>query len=472
MSEPRPLHTALAAASLAAVVWGALAFGSVYPWAFTPLAIACASIGALAIVVSRRGRPPIGALTIGLVAIGVAIGLQLVPLSPSLLTRVSPTTDPFLRQYQLAYTLAESPHPISIAPEKTARALMLFTAFALFLLGASRVFSNVGTRSMSRWLAGFGIVLALIGIVQYTLTATNKTPLVYGFWRPRYESHPFGPFINPNHFAGWMVMTLPVALAAFYDTLESAVRQTTGQDRDRMGVLGSPRIGELMMLGFGIVLMGLSLIMTRSRSGTAAWAAGTVLAGWVVFRRQRSLRAKAVVVAGFVVLLLGTAAWAGAGSDTAFGKFTRDAQGLSASGRLSAWRDTAEIIKAFPLTGSGLDTFGTAMMLYQSRAPELHFQEAHNDYLQIAAEGGLLVGVPVLITLGILIRDIRRRFREAPKEGTTYWLRVGAVVGLVSIALQSLVEFSLQMPGNAALFALLAAIALHQSPNLGVRPTS
>ena len=57
-------------------------------------------------------------------------------------------------------------------------------------------------------------------------------------------------------------------------------------------------------------------------------------------------------------------------------------------------------------------------------------------------------------------------FKEAPKTGLTYWLRVGAVVGLVSVAVQSLVEFSLQMPGNAAFFAVLAAIALHRSPRL------
>src|SRR5262249_18896780 len=96
----------------------------------------------------------------------------------------------------------------------------------------------------------------------------------------------------------------------------------------------------------------------------------------------------------------------------------------------------------------------------------LHFQEAHNDYLQIAAEGGLLVGLPALASLLIFAWHVRRRFQEAPKDGTTYWLRVGAVIGLVAIGLQSLFEFSLQMPGNAALFAVLVAIALHQSPHL------
>jgi O-antigen ligase len=109
------------------------------------------------------------------------------------------------------------------------------------------------------------------------------------------------------------------------------------------------------------------------------------------------------------------------------------------------------------------------MLLYQTSSRALHFQEAHNDYLQIASEGGVLVGIPVIVALVVFVGDIRRRFREAPKEGTTYWLRVGAAIGLISIALQSLVEFSLQMPGNAALFVVLAAIALHRSPHLSAR---
>ena len=82
------------------------------------------------------------------------------------------------------------------------------------------------------------------------------------------------------------------------------------------------------------------------------------------------------------------------------------------------------------------------------------------------AEGGVLVGLPILFTLAMFVVEVRRRFREAPKEGMTYWLRAGAVVGLIAIALQSLIEFSLQMPGNAVLWSVLAALALHQSPRL------
>jgi O-antigen ligase len=92
----------------------------------------------------------------------------------------------------------------------------------------------------------------------------------------------------------------------------------------------------------------------------------------------------------------------------------------------------------------------------------MHFQEAHNEYLQLLAEGGLLLAIPIVVAMAGLVRGIVRRFRS-PGDPEVYWLRVGAVGGLLAIALQSLLEFSLQMPGNAALFVVLLAIALHTS---------
>jgi O-antigen ligase len=168
-----------------------------------------------------------------------------------------------------------------------------------------------------------------------------------------------------------------------------------------------------------------------------------------------------------VVLFGGAVAWAGL-DRIARRVAAAPEDAKSPTGRLQVWSDGLRIARDFPMTGSGLNTFGTAMAVYQTGDRHLQYQEAHNNYLQIAAEGGLLLGVPVCVALWIVVREVRRRFREAPREGTTYWLRVGAVIGLLAIGLQSLVEFSLQMPGNAALFAVVAAVALHRSPNLRV----
>jgi O-antigen ligase len=118
------------------------------------------------------------------------------------------------------------------------------------------------------------------------------------------------------------------------------------------------------------------------------------------------------------------------------------------------------------LTGTGLNTYGTATVLYQTGSREVHFQEAHNDYLQLLAEGGVLLAVPVLAAMLLFVRAVRRRFKASAGDRYDYWLRVGAVAGLCAIGLQSFVEFSLQMPGNAALFVVLAAIAMHPAPQL------
>jgi hypothetical protein len=486
--DPQPnrrlLRVFLIVATVVALAWGALAFGSVYQWAYTPLAVGVAAIGLLDLIALRRGRPPIGGVSIGLAAIGVAMAIQLIPVSKTALNRISPAASGFQQQYNQAFglvrpsdpfsepTTAESrapSHPISISPSRTMVGIALFASLAVFFLGTSRLLSREGGLSLARPLVAFGILLSLIGIGQYTLTLGDEHPLIYGFWKPQSEAaRPFGPFVNPNHFAGWMLMVLPIALALFYEALERTLTEAASREGNRVSVVSLPDFGRALTFGFSSVVMGLALTMTKSRSALAALAAGSLLALWIVLRRQPSMAARAVVVVSFLVVLGGAGAWAGL--DTLVEKVAADsATNDSFGGRIRAWRDTRRIIADFPLTGTGFNTYGTAMTVYQTGQRDVHFQEAHNDYLQVAAEGGLLVGIPILATIWIFVRDVRRRFKEAPKEGRTYWLRVGALLGLVSIGLQSLMDFSLQMPGNAALCAVLAAIAVHQSPNLRQR---
>ncbi len=99
-------------------------------------------------------------------------------------------------------------------------------------------------------------------------------------------------------------------------------------------------------------------------------------------------------------------------------------------------------------------------------------QDAHNDYLELASDGGLLVGIPILLLLGVLILQARRRLSgDASTRGSVYWARIGAVVGLVAIGLQETVEFSLQIPANAALFTVLCAIAITDAKAAGAKVT-
>jgi len=69
------------------------------------------------------------------------------------------------------------------------------------------------------------------------------------------------------------------------------------------------------------------------------------------------------------------------------------------------------------------------------------------------------VCIPAALVILAFAWTVHRRFREVSVESSDYWIRIGAVTGVLAIALQEISDFSLQMPGNAALFVLLRGIA-------------
>jgi hypothetical protein len=456
------------AATVAVIAWGALAFGAVYPWAFMPLLAACALTGALGLVL-YRARPLNRGTRLGLFALLVVIAgglIQLIPLPPGVLRGVSPSTDAFLTNYDLAYSLAVTAdgaqpwHPLSLSPRATLVGVSLVAGFTLFLAGLTRALSSSRARHLAASIVVFAVVLAIIGIVQKVVLGEHAWGgmKIYGFWKPQnLLSTPFGPYINKNHFAGWMLMALPLALGVAMGKLEHAVRHARGGLRSVLLWLSSPQGGRLQLTLLAVFVMAASLLMTRSRSGVGCLAVAMVLMSVAVRRRFGSRRAGWTAFAGLGVFFL--VVFTIAGAELAARITNRlDAMEL----RKNIWTDSATMIRDFPLTGTGLNTFGTAMIRYQTSQSDQHFQEAHNDYLQVVVEGGLLIALPALAALLLIVRAIRQRFAEKVDDTQTYWVRVGAVVGLATIATQAAVEFSLQMPGNAALFVVLLAIALHE----------
>ena len=140
--------------------------------------------------------------------------------------------------------------------------------------------------------------------------------------------------------------------------------------------------------------------------------------------------------------------------------------------RIDAWRDGWGVVRDFPLFGTGINTYADAMLFYQRNNPGFFLAQAHNDYLQLLAEGGLLVTIPAAIAILLLVYAIRRNLRAARDEARGYWIRAGATVGLLAIAVQEVFEFSLQIPVNALVFCTLAAVALAPVNGTSGRATS
>ena len=443
---------------VALLAWGVLTFGAVYPWAYWPLFAGAAATGVFGIRSGQawRDRRLIRVL-VACAALTAAIAIQTIALPSWFVVAVSPGADAFLRAFRIGYHPADL-RTLSLDPGATGIVLAEVVALALLLVGTTRLLRRWSIDWIVGQLMALAVAVSIVGIVQHALIVADDG-LIYVFWRPRQGGNPFGPFVNRNHFAGWMLMLLPVVCAYGWGLVQGAARRRRAAGAGEWmrwvsGVDGN----RVLLVWSSALVMALALVMTQSRSGlVAAVVAMCVLA--VFLWRTLAGRARIAVTGLGAAGLGGALAWGGAGAMVA--RFARAPDEVH--GRLSAWRDTVHIIEDFPVTGTGLGGYRQAMLLYQTRDRERMYAQAHNEYLQLAAEGGLLVGVPAAAVLIVVVAGIRKRLREGDDDDVAYWVRRGAVAGLLGIAAQSIVEFSLQMPGNAAMCVALAALALHRS---------
>jgi O-antigen ligase len=215
-----------------------------------------------------------------------------------------------------------------------------------------------------------------------------------------------------------------------------------------------------VLSGLALIVMAMSVLLSLSRSGVACLAA-TVL-GFACFAVGKMARPRRVLVTlYFAIAITLCAGWATTdGLAARFGEFQNDGLGR----RVGAWRDARQISSAFPLVGSGLNTFGVATLFHQTTNRDEHYEEAHNDYLQLAAEGGVLLTAPAVLLIVLIAVNVAHRFKDQHDTEISYWIRAGAVTGLLAIGLQEVGEFSRQMPGTAALCSVLLAISLHRPP--------
>jgi len=463
----RTRRRALVASVILTIAWGTFAFGGVYRWAYAPLLVACPAIGLACLLPRRHGLPrATGRLALWLACLAAGVLLQLLPLPAGVLARVSPATDAFLKSYYLSYavpaaaseTAAQAWHPLSLAPASTWLALAFLCALGLLLVGLMRSLGPPHARAIVGGLIVLGVLVAVIGIAQKAMLGDDFRVRIYGFWQPLYRNSPFGPFANRNHFGGWMLMVLPLALGSFASALHHALGTIGAGWRNKVLWLGSERAGKAVMLAFACVVMAVAMVYAASRSGLACalFAVGAV--AWLAVRARMARTARLVVGGAFTLLVASALVWAG--SDVILHRFTLVPAEIG--DRLGAWRDALHVIHDFPLAGIGLNAYGTASIQYQTVESAWQYTTAHNDYLQIAAEGGFLLGVPAALAIVALVRLMRRRWRQGDDDPTASWLRAGAFVSLATIALQSLVDFSLQIPANAVLFVVVAAIAVHR----------
>jgi O-antigen ligase len=386
-----------------------------------------------------------------LVAVAAAIALQLVPLPAAVIDRVSPAARGVWQQFSLGPVTG--PLPITIRMWSTLSSLTMYAmALGVFLVGR-QAFAQGGVRVAVRGVATIGLVLSAESLAQRATAGR----LIYWHWRTDFQVvPPFGPFLNPDHFATWTILAIPLTLG--YLLAHASAHHHEDKPKRWQDAVVRAMDGRSIWLTTAICFMLIALAMSLSRAAWAGLAAG--LAMGAALRREERLPAGWIVIAA-VLAAAGIAVLVAPGA-----LIERLASaGSAASGRVNVWRATLPIIRDFWLTGTGAGTFETVMLSYQ-RVPSLfRINAAHNHYLQVAAEGGLLVGVPVALALAAFAR--RTWHALLHDDSTMYLVRLGAFSALVATAVQSVWETGLATPANALLAALVAAIALHRPQPAG-----
>jgi O-antigen ligase len=420
--------------------------GERYTWPIVPSLIGVAGLFFLS--GARIGADPRTlSIDVVLIAALAIIGLQMIPLPSVIVRAVSPATAALQDVYALQ-PLANW-RPLSIHPASTRASFGLALAAALMFWTSREAFSRGGTRRAARLLAWIGLGCAAVSLAQ---RATAPKTVLWKWSVPDPRALPFGLFVDRNQLAMWLI--LAIALVVGYLAMHVHAR-TNHMRRDLRTVIGILSERTALVMCACVAVMVLTLAATLSRSGFVGLVTAGAVGVWLASADRKHVLWAAAAAA---IVLAAAAAWLNLEGLAQRIVSTASGSEFDATGRLAIWRETARIVRDFPLLGTGAGTFADAMFVYQQTARNVLFNNAHDEYLQLLTEGG--VALLIVSLAGIWLTASAARARIAADAGAHRYLRIGACAGLAGIAIQSVWEAGLRAPANLLLAAVVAAIAV------------
>ncbi len=369
----------------------------------------------------------------GLILIGI---IQLLPLrNPNISTEL------------LAVPASGS---LSIAPFATRLAIgQLLLYFVFFAAALAFINTQKRLKKIIFVIIVFSSAMAFFGILQRLTNADA----IYGL-RPSPQAIPMASFVNQHHFAAFMEMTIGITLALIFG-------RATKKDKQ-------------ILLIIAVVVMGIAILLTGSRGGLISLfgVVGFIVAANLFGKtrngegsggegnRKNFRRNFGFIAGGFAVMLVLFGAVLLLGGDESLLRGI----GLQANlvdvttGRSHFWQVAIKIFFAHPILGAGLDAFGTDFTHFDTWNGNYRVEQAHNDYLQILADAGILGFASVAAFIFLLFRQ-SLQIIGAASDNFRRSAAIGALAGCFGIFIHSFFDFPLRTPANAFFFLLLAAVA-------------
>jgi O-antigen ligase len=338
---------------------------------------------------------------------------------------------------------------LSLEPYSTRLFIVQLCIFIIFLAAMLVLLEDYKRQRIAVFtIVIFSSIMAFFGIIQ-SLTSENPNAILG--MRENPDAFPFGTFINRHHFAGFMNMTIGLTLGLLYGN--------------------STKSDKRLLLIIALVLMGIALMFTGSRGGILSLlgvVAFVILANLTGSRTEENtddeevstLKRNFLLVGSGLLLLLvlvGSALFFGGESAVTRGIGLGNQADIS-NGRFHFWKTSWEIFINHPIIGAGLDAFATVFPQFDTWNGTNRLEHAHNEYLHILAEAGVLGFICLVAFIFFLYKKglkIARNTEDKFKRGAA----IGALAGCFGILIHSFFDFPLRTYSNSFFFLTLVAIA-------------
>ncbi|GBE52038.1 O-Antigen ligase [bacterium BMS3Bbin14] len=439
---------------IATLIFAPLAFGTTEQWsmATVQLLVCCSAFCLVFSLKNKEARllTPPGMLPLVLLVLWMFF--QFLPLPAAIVRIVTPAIYGIYKPICEVYGQSQDLWiPLTVNQKATLFECMRIASYALFYFLTVQILSN-GTRLKNtvKIVAYLSISIAFLAIIQ-KFSSPDK---IYWFRSAPEHADIFGPWVYHNHYAGFMEMMCPLVFALFL-----FYRPTVDHEKSLRSRLAAaftlPGSNLHIFFGFGAIIIVSSIFLSLSRGGIISLT--LALALFLVILAKEHIKFKFVTYGFIVICVVLMITWFGWGPVVDKFGTTFTATGRIENVRLILWKDSLQIIRDFWTTGTGFGTFIHIYPLYTTLSSNFIFDHAHNDYIELLTDGGIVgFALAAWFVLTIIIHGWKKI--QLRRDRYAILISVGALTGIVAILLHSVTDFNMHNGANGLYFFFLCGL--------------
>lgn len=382
----------------------------------------------------------------------IYLGFQILPLPVFIVKLLSPAAYAFKTEF--GYGLFHDRFmSLSLAPFHTLReGLELLTYVFIGFLIIKTVTRSRQIKKILYVLIGMGVFEAVYGIFELF----RDHPRLLFYKKEINLDFVTGTFVNQNHLTGYLEMIIPLSIGLIIVRIDS-LQLIHNKWREKIVYFAGHGLAGNLFLVASAVVMSAAVVLSKNRSGFFLVFFSFILffeLTILYFRRIPFIREGIkFILKGVFVFIAIVALYVGVGATLS--RFSPEK--LFQGDRTQYWSTLTEVIKDFPLFGTGLGTFASVYPGYESERTYGLLFHAHNDYLEYFSELGIIGSV---LFFGALILFFLTSFNAWKERRNPYMkgLGLGTIVALIVISAHSLTDFNLHIPANMLLFSVLMGL--------------